>query len=108
LHAGRRIGSIDFREGTFGEGGFHDPKKFWGKAQEIVPNLPQGIQLHHCMPTKDGTRGVCIWEGESVAKIQTFLEGHVKAYSTNEYFEVENKDSIGLPSGVTSGASASA
>ena len=52
------------------------------------------------MPTKDGTKGICIWEGESVTKIQTFLEGHMKPYSTNEYFEVENKDQIGLPSGV--------
>jgi len=86
----------------------HDPESFWGKAQEIVPKLPEGIQLHHCMPTKDGTRGVCIWEGESVAKIQTFLEGHMKPYSTNEYFEVENKDQIGLPSGVGSGTAASA
>ncbi|HVF40808.1 MAG TPA: hypothetical protein VM939_12990 [Gemmatimonadaceae bacterium] len=80
----------------------HDPESFWGKAQEIVPNLPQGIQLHHCMPTKDGKQGICIWEGESVDKIRTFLEGHMSTFSNNEYFEVENRDSIGLPSGVGS------
>ncbi|HUQ99050.1 MAG TPA: hypothetical protein VM166_06310 [Gemmatimonadaceae bacterium] len=83
-----------------------DPESFWGKAQELVPSLPQGIQLHHCMPTRDGTRGICIWEGESVEKIETFLEGHMRQFSNNEYFEVENKDSIALPSGVGSGATA--
>ena len=78
----------------------NDPEKFWGKAQELVPNLPEGIQLHHCMPTKDGTRGICIWEGESVEKIRTYLEGHMSSFSNNDYFEVENRDSIALPSGV--------
>lgn len=79
-----------------------DPESFWGKAQEIVPNLPADIKLHHCMPTKDGKRGICIWEGESVEKVQTFLEGHMSSFSSNEYYEVENRDSIGLPSGVGS------
>ena len=86
-----------------------DPQKFWGKAQDLVPSLPDGIQLHHSMPTKDGTQGICIWEGESVQKIRTFLEGHMSSFSNNEYFEVENRDSIGLPSGVVgTGAGAGA
>jgi len=77
-----------------------DPEKFWQTAEAITPSLPSGIQLHHCMPTRDGARGICIWEGESVAAIKTFLEGHMRNYSTNEYFEVENKDAIALPSGI--------
>ena len=77
-----------------------DPEKFWQKAEEITPNLPSGIQLHHCMPTRDGTRGICIWEGESVGAIRDFLEGHMRSFSSNEYFEVENKEAIALPSGV--------
>ena len=77
-----------------------DPERFWAKAQELVPNLPTGIQLHHCMPTKNGKRGICIWEGESVDAVRRFLEGHMSRFSNNDYFEVENKDSIGLPSGV--------
>ena len=81
-----------------------DPESFWGQAQEITPNLPAGIQLHQCMPTRDGTRGICIWEGESVAKIRTFLEGHMSKFSDNEYFEVENKEAIAMPSGVGVGA----
>lgn len=81
----------------------NDPEKFWAKAQELVPKLPAGIQLHQSMPTKDGTQGICIWEGESVASVRAFLEGNMSAFSKNDYFEVENKDSIGLPSGVGAG-----
>jgi hypothetical protein len=81
-----------------------DPEAFWGKAGEIVPNLPEHIKLHQCFPNKSGTRGVCIWEGESVKAIQTYLDGQVGNVSSNDYFEVENKDSIALPSGITSSA----
>ena len=81
-----------------------DPEAFWGKAGEIVPNLPEHIKLHQCFPNKSGTRGVCIWEGESVKAIQTYLDGQVGNVSSNDYFEVENKDSIALPSAITSSA----
>jgi len=84
-----------------------DPEAFWGKAGEMVPNLPEEVKLHQCFPNKNGTRGICIWEGESVRAVQTFLEGQVGHVSSNDYFEVENKDSIALPSGITSSAGAS-
>ena len=69
---------------------------------EIVPNLPDHVKLHQCFPNKGGTRGICIWEGESVKAIQTYLDGQVGSVSSNDYFEVENKDSIALPSAITS------
>ena len=81
-----------------------DPEAFWGKAGEIVPNLPEHVKLHQCFPNKNGTRGICIWEGESVKAIQVYLDGQVGNVSSNDYFEVENKDSIALPSGISSSA----
>jgi hypothetical protein len=81
-----------------------DPEAFWGHANEIVPNLPGHVKLHQCFPTKDGTRGICIWEGESVASVRTYLEGEMDRFSKNDYFEVENKESIALPSGVGAAA----
>ena len=84
-----------------------DPEAFWGKAGEIVPNLPEHIKLHQCFPNKSGTRGVCIWEGESVRAIQTYLDGQVGRFSSNDYFEVENKESIALPTGIVPSAGTS-
>ena len=77
-----------------------DPEAFWGKAGEMVPNLPGHVKLHQCFPNKNGTRGICIWEGESVKAIQLYLDGQVGEFSSNDYFEIENKDSIALPSAI--------
>lgn len=79
-----------------------DPATFWAKAAEIVPDLPKEVTLHQCFPTRDGSKGICIWEGKSVDTVRTYLEGQVGRVSSNEYFEVENKDAIALPSGITS------
>jgi hypothetical protein len=84
-----------------------DPEAFWSKAGEIVPNLPSHVKLHQCFPNKSGTRGICIWEGESVGAIQSYLDGQVGHVSSNEYFEVENRDSIALPTGITSSTTSS-
>ncbi|HJR63284.1 MAG TPA: hypothetical protein VJ803_06235 [Gemmatimonadaceae bacterium] len=82
-----------------------DPAAFWSKAEEIVPNLPPQLALHHCLPTKDGSRGICVWEGESVEAVRSFLEGHVARWSKNDYYQVENREAIALPSGVRTPAS---
>ena len=84
-----------------------DPEAFWAKAGEIVPNLPSQVKLHQCFPNKAGTRGICIWEGESVRAIQTYLDGQVGRFSSNDYFEVENKDSIALPTAIVHSTSTS-
>jgi len=81
-----------------------DPEAFWAKAGEIVPNLPASVKLHQCFPNKSGTRGICIWEGESVKAVQVYLDGQVGRFSSNDYYEVENKESIALPTAITPSA----
>ena len=82
----------------------NDPKKFWAKAQEITPNLPANLKLHQCLPTKDGTHGICVWEADSLPALRDFLDGETTGLARNTYFEVENKDSIAMPSGVVNSA----
>jgi len=84
-----------------------DPEAFWARAGEIVPHLPEHVKLHQCFPNKNGTRGICIWEGESVKAIQLYLDGQVGHVSSNDYFEVENKDSIALPTAIIPSVSSS-
>jgi hypothetical protein len=43
-----------------------------------------------------------VWEADSVATLYDFLEPRIESVSENEYFQVENKESIALPSSVTS------
>ena len=39
-----------------------DPETFWNAADPTT--LSPKIKLHHTFPTPDGTRAVCIWEGD--------------------------------------------
>jgi hypothetical protein len=77
-----------------------DPASFWGKAEELTSKIPRGIQLHHSFPTKDGTRAACLWEADSVSAVRDFLEPIVGRVSRNEYFEVMNKDGVGMPTSI--------
>lgn len=78
------------------------PEAFWARAKEIVPNLPAHLKLHQCFPNKTGSRGVCIWEGESVKAVQTYLDAQVGHVSSNDYYEVENREGVALPMGIIS------
>jgi len=78
-----------------------DPAGFWGGAEQMLPKIPASSKLHHTFPTKDGRRAVCVWEAESVKSLRDFLEPQISSVSKNEYFQVENKDSIAMPSGVS-------
>ena len=73
-----------------------DPATFWNAADPT--QLPAELKLHHTFPTNDGKRAVCIWEGESVNAVRNFLESLVGRASRNEYFEVENKEGVMMPS----------
>lgn len=77
-----------------------NPEVFWARAKEIVPNLPAHVKLHQCFPNKTGSRGICIWEGDSVKAVQTYLDGQVGHVSSNDYYEVENREAIALPTGI--------
>lgn len=77
-----------------------DPSTFWSLAEELVEDLPAGIELHHCHPAPDGGRGICVWEVESVERLREFLDGQVGHVSQNDYYQVENKDAVALPSAV--------
>jgi hypothetical protein len=77
-----------------------NPTDFWGGAEQLMPKIPATMKLHHTFPTKDGARAVCVWEAESVKSLRDFLEPQISRVSKNEYFQVENKDSVVMPSGV--------
>jgi hypothetical protein len=77
-----------------------NPSEFWGGAEQLMPKIPKTFKLHHTFPTKDGTRAVWVWEADSVKSLRDFLEPQISRASKNEYFQVENKDSVAMPSGV--------
>ena len=74
-----------------------DPKVFWEAAQGVLAGLPEGTTLHSAIPNEDGSRAVCLWESGSVDTVRDIVEGAAGHVSTNEYFDVNAQNAIGLP-----------
>lgn len=74
-----------------------DPSRFWDVVQSISSQLPDGLALHQCLPRKDGTEAVCVWEAHSLNGVRSFIEAGVGDFSTNEYFDAVAKEGINVP-----------
>jgi hypothetical protein len=74
-----------------------DPAAFWSGAQQVIPNLPPALTLHHTFPSPDGAKAICVWEAASVEAVRTFLEPAVGAMSRNIYYQVPNREGVALP-----------
>lgn len=75
-----------------------EPAAFWNAADPSA--ISPDIKLHHSFPTPDGTRAACIWEAQSIERLQAILEPIVGRYSRNEYLAVENREGLARPSRV--------
>jgi hypothetical protein len=75
-----------------------DPPGFWNAADPTA--ISPKVKLHHTFPTPDGTRAMCIWEGNSVEELRGLLDPVVGKFSRNEYIPVENREGLGFPSRV--------
>lgn len=75
-----------------------EPAAFWNAADPST--LSPDIKLHHSFPTPDGTRAACLWEAQSIERLQAILEPVIGRYSSNEYLAVENREGFVRPSRV--------
>lgn len=74
-----------------------DPGAFWGAAAKELPNLPPGIKLHSSLPNAEGNLASCVWEGETLEILRTYLEEKTGAYSKNEYMVVDVSKAMNPP-----------
>ena len=72
-----------------------DPRAFWGAADGI--DLPDELTLHQSLPSKDGTKAICVWEADSLMDVEAFVERAVGAWSRNTYYAVAEDKAFGLP-----------
>lgn len=75
-----------------------DPQSFWSAAQKVTSMLPPNLKLHSVFPSKDMKSGTCVWEAPSVNDVQKFLDDNVGEFSNNFCYEVDEANSMGLPS----------
>ncbi len=73
------------------------PEEFWGAAKEITKNLPANLKVHGVYPSTDTRSGTCLWEANSVQEVQQFLDKKTGQLAKNFCYEVNVKDSMGLP-----------
>jgi hypothetical protein len=71
-----------------------DPRAFWAAQLD----LPEGTTLPTAVPNADGTRGICIFESDSVDTVRNLVESAAGQISKNEYFAVDEQNAKGLPS----------
>lgn len=74
-----------------------NPAEFWKTAKELTDHLPTSLKLHGVYPSKDAKSGTCLWQGNSAQEVQQFLDKHVGKFAKNFSYEVNIKESIGLP-----------
>ncbi len=75
-----------------------NPEEFWKAAKEKTQNLPGSLKLHGVYPSKDTRSGTCLWEANNVEEVQQFLDKITGKMAKNFCYEVNVKDSMGLPS----------
>ena len=70
-----------------------EPEQFWSGQLD----LPQGTKLRAAIPSQDGSRGVCIFESDSVDTVRTIVDGATSKVSKNEFHAVNEANLHGLP-----------
>lgn len=73
-----------------------DPEKFFAAAEEGTSRLPEGVELPCVLPSTDGSKTICLWRADSVDTVRALVEEMVGAFSSNEYFAVNDEQAMGL------------
>ena len=71
----------------------NDPDRFWSAS----PEGPGAPRLHAAYPNHDRTKGVCLWESDSIEALRDSLDTLVGDAAENTYFEVDAGVAVGLP-----------
>ena len=74
-----------------------DPARFWS----LSPEGPGAPTLHAAFPSNDKTKGVCLWESNSIDSLRDSLDALVGDAAENTYFEVDAGVAVGLPDRAT-------
>ncbi len=60
-------------------------------------NAPPGARPRQFFPSVDGSAATCLWEANSIADVQEYIDTTLGDSSEQSYFEVSPQHAIGLP-----------
>jgi hypothetical protein len=82
-----------------------DPPAAFARGERLQrgEGAPEGTQVLQFFPSQDGTLVTCLWESDSVADIQTYVDETLGDSSDNLCYAVETSAAFArLPSGIAS------
>ena len=83
----------------------NDPEEFFSAdAQEVAESAPSGVQARQFFPSQDRSTAVCLWEGDSIDAVRSYVDSVTGDSSQNTYFEVDAELAMGLPEAATASA----
>ena len=59
--------------------------------------VPGGLKPVFFIPATNKKTTFCMWEADSIDSVRKFVDQETSSGARNEYFEVDAKNSIGLP-----------
>ena len=74
----------------------HNASQFQQCADQLFP-LPEGLTFHQFFPANDMSRAACLYETDSLEKLQDHLDGLLGGASSQRYFPVAETQAVGLP-----------
>ena len=68
-----------------------DPREAFARGERLKRGVgaPAGAQALQFYPSQDGTAVTCLWEAESVADVQAFVDATLGEASVNRCYGVE-------------------
>ena len=74
-----------------------DSQTFWKGVKDVLGQLPAGLEVQSVFKSKDGSKAVCLWKCDSLANLRSFIDQRTTGIARNEYFEIDEINSMGLP-----------
>jgi hypothetical protein len=80
----------------------NDAQKWEQGTQSVMSKvkggtLPAGMKPVFFIPATNKKTTFCVWEADSVDTVRKFVDRETGTAARNDYFEVDTKNSMGLP-----------
>ncbi|RYZ47782.1 MAG: hypothetical protein EOO14_23065 [Chitinophagaceae bacterium] len=76
----------------------NNTEDFWTSAQKHLPNLPEGgvRRVLHVFPNQAMDNCTCVWEADSIEKLEQYFQDKLAHASTQTCFQVNEAAAVGL------------
>ena len=90
---------------------FKNPEAAFSRGEKLMKNegAPRGVRGLQFYPNKDHSRGVCLWEADSIADVRKYIDTTLGDAAEQTYYEVDAEWAFATqPAGVGARPSAAA